>query len=82
MELKTYVKQLTTQQRAKFCIAAGIPDTYLSSMISDREDSRKAGAKTIFFLIAASKGVLTMASIRPDLAEKLDEHIAELGQLQ
>ncbi|WP_299074953.1 hypothetical protein [uncultured Paraglaciecola sp.] len=73
---------LTKDGRKVFCQEADIPESYLSSLISDTETARSAGAKTIAFLIVASGGILSFGSIRPELMRQAETHIKVVRRMR
>ena len=64
MALKQYLKTLTSDERATLASEAGTSVGYLDQL---KGDHRKPGPALARRLVAASRGELTLADVRPDL---------------
>lgn len=75
MDLKTYAATYLNapEKLDAFCKRADIPKTYFSTMKNGWK-GRTIGVKTVYYLIAASDGVLTFDDLRPDLADGWKAH--------
>jgi DNA-binding transcriptional regulator YdaS (Cro superfamily) len=63
MNLQNYINSLSLEELQEFADRADTSVAYIKQLATGH---RKAGAKSIFNLIAASGGVLTPESLRPD----------------
>lgn len=75
MDLKTYVTGLTPEGRKTFCREADIPESYLSSILSETASKRSAGAKTCAYIYAASDKQVMFEDVRDDLISDAFEHV-------
>jgi len=64
MDMKTYLKNLTREEKVSLAEKANTSVAYLSQLANGH---RKAGLKTVIALENASDGALTREAIRPDL---------------
>lgn len=83
MDLKSYAEKYLDQpwKLDEFCRKADIPKTYFST-IKNGWNGRTIGIKTVFYLIAASDGVLSIYDLRPDLAAGWKAHKSEFDAEQ